>query len=79
MSLKVLSKLSFGGKTALAVEGSCVNDLKNGDTVTNEHGKSYVIISVGMTHYETPEQWKTMAQLLIDGNDFEGEKLVVGE
>ena len=78
MSLKVLSKLSFGGKTALAVEGNCAN-LKNGDTVTDEHGNSYVIVSVGMTHYEDPKQWKTMAQLLIDGSEFEGEKLVVGE
>ncbi len=37
MSLKVLSKLSFDGKTVLTVEGNC-NELKNGDTVKDEKG-----------------------------------------
>ena len=78
MSLKVLSKLSIGDKIALAVEGNCAS-LKNGDTVTDEHGNSYVVASVGMTHYKDPKQWEAMTQLLIDSSDFEGEKIVVGE
>ncbi|NDO19941.1 hypothetical protein FMM68_09765 [Lachnospiraceae bacterium MD329] len=78
MSLKVLSKLIFDGKTSLAVEGDCTA-LKNGDTIVDENGKAFIIVSVGMTHYENPEHWKTMANILIDGVDFAGERLTIKE
>lgn len=77
MLLKVLSKLSFDGKTALTVEGNC-NELKNGDTVKDEKGNIFTVVSVGMTHYETPELWSRITQLLISGNGFSGELLHIG-
>lgn len=78
MSLKVLSKMLFNGKTAVSVEGDCMK-LRNGLTVTDEKGKVFIIESVGMTHYTNPEDWKTKAEILLSGGDFSGETLIVNE
>ena len=67
MEFIVQSRIKIGNRLGVTVEGD-TSYIKNGDTLVDENGLIFKIVSIGMGNYPDPSKMRNKADLLIDGN-----------